>query len=110
MLLQKPLLCRQRAAGAGCETAPPAATHPAGTGVSHSQGAQELASLQRGSKESGFSGCPGIDHLDLSELLILLPHPACCAHKGLEMHNSFQDRGEKLSARQGYQDLQWGWS
>lgn len=63
-----------------------------------------------GEAESGFSGCPETEHLDLSKLLTLLPHPACCAHKGLELHNLFQNRGEKLSSRQGDHDLQWGWS
>lgn len=62
--------------------------------------AQEFVSLQLGSGEGGFSVCQGED-LDLSELLTLLPHPACCAHKGLELHNLFQYRGENLSVRQG---------
>lgn len=36
-----------------------------------------------------------------SGLLTLLPHPACCAHEGLELHNLFQYRGKNLSVRQG---------
>ena len=83
---------------------PPTGTHQAGTGFSLQPGCPRIC-LSAAVKQRGWLlWVSGTEDLDLNELLTLLPHPACCAHQGLELCNLFQYRGEKLSARQGDQD------